>query len=498
MKKIFTTIFLLLTSAFMYWSCKKENLDLLPLGETEVSFYNSESDFNRSVVGIYAKLSDFYWYNGGSGLHGIWHLPGDDITMVGSDAYEIFTGLNATNGGLNEYYKQAYQLIDRANTTMQKINASDARIYSTPGLKTQHLAEAAFLRGYMHFCLYNFFGTAPVRTQRVDTPDEAQLRLSNSTGTQLLDQAITDFQTAAAGLPIAYPATQAGRITANTANGFLGKALVFRASYNQTAADFQAAITAFNKISGASLVANYGDNFSALTENNAESLFEFQATQPGFDNVWLNNDFESSGSGSTSAYWGFYENHWSRFGAPPFIATDKYVAAFEVGDPRTQFSFDTTGKAIKKYVLTDQKSQSGVASVNNPRILRYADVLLLKAEAILESGATAEAIALINAVRTRARGAGTVPADYSTSEADQAKIFAWIAKERLAELGGEEGHRWFDLKRWHAAGKINLGAWDWSSASTAGVQFDITKNLLYPLPANELDLNPNMQQNPGY
>ncbi|MCY7327882.1 MAG: RagB/SusD family nutrient uptake outer membrane protein, partial [Saprospiraceae bacterium] len=112
--------------------------------------------------------------------------------------------------------------------------------------------------------------------------------------------------------------------------------------------------------------------------------------------------------------------------------------------------------------------------------------------------ATAEAIALINAVRTRARGAGTVPADYSTSEADQAKIFAWIAKERLAELGGEEGHRWFDLKRWHAAGKINLGAWDWSSASTSGVQFDITKNLLYPLPANELDLNPNMQQNPGY
>jgi hypothetical protein len=213
---------------------------------------------------------------------------------------------------------------------------------------------------------------------------------------------------------------------------------------------------------------------------------------------WLSNDFDNN-VGSTSAYWGWFENHWSLFGKPHYTSTKKLRDAFEAGDPRKDVTI--RGNDIRKYVARNQYSQSGVGSVNNPRILRYADILLLKAEAILESGgSTSEAIGLINQVRTRARNMnpnGTVPANRNAAESDRNRIMQWIMDERFIELAAEEGHRWLDLKRWHAAGKINLANWNFSSVR-ADAKFDVSKNLLYPIPLNEIDLNPNVKQNPGY
>ena len=103
--------------------------------------------------------------------------------------------------------------------------------------------------------------------------------------------------------------------------------------------------------------------------------------------------------------------------------------------------------------------QPATGSVNNPRLFRYADVLLLKAEATLQSGgSTAEAIGFINEVRKRARDmvpGGTAPADYSTAETDKNLIMKWIMDERLIELAGE-GQRWFDVRRWDKQGIITL------------------------------------------
>ena len=97
--------------------------------------------------------------------------------------------------------------------------------------------------------------------------------------------------------------------------------------------------------------------------------------------------------------------------------------------------------------------------MNNYRILRFADVLLLKAEAVLQSGgSTSDAIGYINQVRTRARlfrPAGVEPANFSTAETDKTKIMQWIMDERFRELAGE-GQRWFDLRRWHMQGIISL------------------------------------------
>ncbi|GAB3316913.1 RagB/SusD family nutrient uptake outer membrane protein [Larkinella ripae] len=496
------TIIVFLTVVFstvFYASCSEKRLDLQPLTPTEASYFTEESDFNKAVLGVYAKMTDWYWFNANAPMHGVWQLPGDDITSTGTYAFEIFGTLQPSTNDSRNFYRVTYQLINRANTALQKLDAENGAI-KTANLKNWLRGETLFLRGYANFLLWNFYGTAPLVTERIQSPD--QITPPSSKDTELLDQAIKDLTEAATLLPASWDAANRGRVTNNSANGMLGKALVFRASAKKAAADYTAAIAAFNKITGVSLVPKFNDNFDVKTENNAESLFEFQASQPSFDNVWLANDFEQGGVGSTSAFWGWYEGVPQLGGQAPFIASQKLADAFEPGDPRLASTLDPKTRQFYKYWHTgEQKTQSGVASLNNPRILRYADVLLLKAEAVLESGgSTAEAIGLINQVRTRARNAvagGTVPANFAPAEADKAKIFDWIMMERLRELAGEEGARWLDLRRWHLGGKINLTNWNWSSART-DVTFDVKKHLYYPIPDNETNLNPNVVQNPGY
>lgn len=279
-----------------------------------------------------------------------------------------------------------------------------------------------------------------------------------------------------------------GRVVDSTSTGMLGKALVFRASATKNGADYGAALAAFNKISGAKLMDDFGDNFAFDTENNEESLFEFQASQAfGFDNVWLSNDFDNA-VGNLSIFWDFYDNNFALFGMSPFFATAKLANAFDAGDPRLAATLDPADRTVKKYVLRNKLNQPGAGSVNNYRILRYADVLLLKAEAI----------SLINQVRTRARklANSAAPADRSTTEGDKTKIMDWIMNERFIELAGE-GQHWFDLRRWQLQGIISLNDAFFNSNTTT-MSFQLPKHLNFPIPNSEIDVNPNVPQNPGY
>ncbi|MEP7278451.1 MAG: RagB/SusD family nutrient uptake outer membrane protein [Bacteroidota bacterium] len=496
---ILKTICLSLTASMVFClSCNKNQLDLLPHGPTEANYYTQESDFQKAIFGVYSKLSDVYWFNGGSPLAPMIYAEGDDITTNDNNqAFEVFGQLQPSNGRLSYMYAIWYQMIARANVALEKIAAVKDGIYKTANLKNYNKGEALFLRGLAYYHLWNYYGTSPLRNERVT--EASQFLPGNTSGTQLLEQAITDFTDAAALLPLTWDATNRGRITSNGANGMLGKSLVFKGSVTKAAADFAAAITAFNKITGLSLVANFADNFAFDTENNSESLFEFQASQPfGFDNVWLSNDFDNA-VGSMSAYYGYYNNNFSLGGQSRFYATTKLVAAYDAGDPRRDTTLNIADRTINKYVTRDKVTQSGVGSANNTRILRYADVLLLKAEAILQSGGlTTDAIDLINQVRTRARNmkaGGLVPANYLVSETDKTKIMGWIMNERLLELAGE-GQRWFDLRRWQLQGIITLNNAFFSS--NVPMAFDVTKHLYMPIPNSELDVNPNMKQNPGY
>jgi hypothetical protein len=298
-------------------------------------------------------------------------------------------------------------------------------------------------------------------------------------------------------LPVSWDATNIGRATKSAANGYLGKALLFKANWTGDNGLYSQAVTAINKITDKSLVADYNDNFSINAENNSESLFETQAGQAsGSDNVWLQND-DFSVVGSWSSYYGYFNSHWSFWGNPPFVATDKLVNAIDPDDPRIAHIVDPATNQILKYTQEDQLADSGVGSLNNLRLLRYADILLLKAEALNETGNQAEAITLINEVRTRARNMGStgVPADRAAG-ASEDQVRQWIMEERFIELSAE-GQRWLDLRRWHKAGLINLSNYEFGSINPS-FNISLPKHLLYPIPTSEVDLNKNIIQNEGY
>lgn len=497
-KNIFkASIFTVLASTIIYSSCNKSQLDLQPSGPTEANYFADESEFNKAVLGVYAKMSDFYWFNGNNPQVGFFFLPGDDITTNASnDESEVFSSLQPSSGRVSYMYGKFYQLINRANVVLEKIEGVKDGIYITPNLKNYNKGEALFLRAFANYYLWNYYGTAPLVTKRATAI--ADFTPGNSTGNQLLDQAILDLSAAADLLPASWDATNKGRVTANAANGFLGKCLVFRGSVTKSTADFAAALTAFNKVSGLNLTDNFSDNFSDATENNMESLFEFQAAKSTGNNFWLDNDFGNA-TGDLSIYWGFYSNHWSLFGKSRYFATAKLAAAFDDNDPRKVATLKASNRNINKYVTMDKSTGGEPGSKDNYRILRLADVKLLKAEAILQSGgSTADAIALINEIRTRARNmvpGGTVPANYAATETNKTTIFNWIDNERFIELAGE-GQRWLDLRRWHIQGVITLN--DNYFSSNVGVKFDPSKNLVVPIPTSELDVNSNVKQNPNY
>ncbi len=497
-------------------ACNPDTIDLTPIGNTEGEYFKNETQMEEAVFGIYQKLAFFYAFRGGQNNHlsPIWLLPSDDLTTSANYAQENFASLNGGNGQLSLFYDFSYQLIARANTVLQKIEENgDFAYVKQPELKDRHKGEALFLRSYMYFMLWNVYGTAPLVTERIT--NLANAYPENSKGTELLDQAIKDLAEAISLLPESWPTAMKGRVTKNAARGLRGKCLVFRGSVSGTKSDFTEAIADFNSINGVKLTANYNANFNSATENNEESLFEYQAnSSPGNVNPFVGgaggNDAFSV-IGEIGAYFGMFNQKPSWIGSSYFYATPSIINAYESGDPRATYVLKpgvTTGANVIKYVKNTSYAAGGNGegngvTVNNPRILRYADVLLLKAEAIVRSdGSLEEAIGLVNRVRERARNSvesgspSLVPANRSTTVTDKATVLDWIFKERRIELAFEEGHRWWDLRRRHIAREIDLNNWDFQSR-LLNFKFE-DRHIYFPLPEKEVVENPNMNQNQGY
>ena len=492
-------------TAVVYIACNKSNLNVPPPTPTEASYFSTEIEYRTAILGVYSVLSDYYSSSnsaGGSGSAELetFFLPGDDLTSQTEEPYEVFGNkINSTEGKLQQIWGSSYILLNRANKVLNKIENENG-VYTTPNLKNWNKGEVLFLRGYAHFMLWNIFGTAPLDT--ADFTSLEQLNPPNSSGTELLDQAISDFSQAAALLPSSWGSDDIGRVTANGAYGMLGKALVFRATVNKSNEDYQSAISAFDKITGASLIANFEENFDVNYENNNESLFEYQAgppmAGPGSTNAWLAND--AVNIGVCSAYWQcFYNGAGTYMGGNLYVATDKFKKVFTADDPRLPLTINPENNNITKYVLNGDAMDGAVNSINNVRILRYADALLLKAEALVQSGgSTSQAIGLINTVRTRARNmvaGGTEPVNFNESETNKNTIMQWIMDERLRELGAEGG-RWFDVRRWALGGVITLDK-SFFNSTWPSITWD-DHFLNFPVPSTEIDKNPNIQQNTGY
>ena len=515
MKKFKIYTFMMFMLSVSLNSCNEATINLEPIGGTEASFFQNEDQMTQAVFGIYQKVAFFYAFRGGqfNNMAPVGLLPSDDLTTSAAFAEENFSALNGSNAQLSLYYQFAYQLIARANTVLQKIDENGAIAYQKiPAQKDLNKGEALFLRAYMNFCLWNVYGTAPVVAQRITALENALP--PNSKGTELLDQAIADLQQAALLLPASWPANYKGRVTKNSALGLRSKCLVFRGTVNKTAVDFTAAIADINSIVGASLMPIYSNNFDVKFENNAESLYEYQSNTSagGGANAFVggaggNDTFAAIGE--IDSYWGIFNQLPSWIGNAYYTATTSIKSAYEIGDPRLSYNINTTSGVlinVKKYITNTayvNGNASNGMSTNNPRILRYADVLLLKAEAIVRSGGSLQdAITLVNQIRARTRNSDAsgspslVPADRNVNETNTTTVLGWVFQERRLELAFEEGHRWWDLRRRHIAGEIDLKTLDFQSLLTDFKFQDFNVN--FPLPSGEISLSPNLKQNTGY
>lgn len=504
--KIFISV--LIIGSLTINSCSEKTIELEPIGDTEASFFQNEDQMTQAVMGVYQKLNFFYQWGNDRVLHRIWLLPSDDLTNPGGDACEIFSSLNGSNGQLSTYFDFSYQLIARANTVLQKIEENGDFAYDANSDADEwHKGEALFLRSWMYFRLWNTYGTAPLITERILDIENAFP--ANSSGTELLDQAAIDLRLAIDLLPDSWDDANKGRVTKNSARGMLAKVLVFTGTVNGNTADFTEAISVINNISSVSLTPNFNDNFDAEKENNSESLFEFQANRAsGNANPWVGGGNDAFAViGELNSYYGFFNNSGYGGNNRSFSATQSLKDAFEDGDPRIGYTLipEEENHNVLKYILKNAYVPSGAGqglSQNNPRILRYADVLLLKAEAIVRSGGDLnEAIGLVNEIRQRARLStedgveAAVPADHGP-QTDAATVLDLIFQERRLELACEEGHRWYDLRRRHLAGEIDLTTWDFSSVR-ADFEYQ-AYNINMPLPENEVLQNPNLNPNEGY
>lgn len=532
-----TTVIALLFTVFL-GSCN-DFLEVAPTSELESNYFENENRIQRGIGAIYAEITNLYGSNlaKAGATHPLYLLPGDDLAASGTSYsnYEAFSGLTASDGKIAQYWGHLYQLIARANFMLQKIEVPEIKaVYATPRLYEYNRGEALFLKSWAYYRLWDLFRKAPLQDERIESIHAATLPPSK--GFEMLDEAIRQLETAAELLPVSWNQENKGRVFKNSAYGLLVKCYAMRACYaaeygGNAAADYESAAKAFEKMTPEStlLQVPFGDNFDYRTENNAESLFEFQASHAQKeDNSWLDNNFGGD-AGFMGAYYQHFTTHWAA-GNPPIGPTRKLMNLFEPGDPRAAETFkkaeevDNKGGAIwwlgsawdyydgyqfVKYIngergnIYDRNWQ--ITSGNNPRIIRLADVLLTAAEAYFHTGRVEKATRLVNQVRARARistpdgSESSVPADYATVD------FQNIMDERMLELAGEEGIRWTDLRRWHAAGFVDLSRWtaeDFGYLSDpVTFVFSVPKHLLYPIPTGEINSNPLMQadgNNPGY
>lgn len=491
-------------------SCKKDLLEQTNPNTLSVAqFWTSADDANRGVIAAYSGIQQYGVYD-----H-CWQFMAarSDESYSQSPFVElaVFTRFIQANNlffisayAWNDYYRTIY----RTNQALHHI--PDITMDAT--LKAQYVAEAKFIRSLMYYDLDSFFGNVPLI---VEDPT-VTTRVQQVTPAQVEAQIITDLQAAIPDLPTAYAAADLGRATKYAAQALLAKMYMQQHKY-QEASTLMAGIISSGKYS---LVASYLDNFTDSNENNSESLFEVQYTGSVLD-VGQGQDNASSSEG--------YDRP-NFFGPPVYSYADVQprqsltasftdsTVAFAPGstkkhliDPRrdisiisvlnpgvfygktfAQLGYNPSQQYWRKYLndrtrTTPENFTSGI----NYRLIRYADILLLQAEALNELGQTANAVPLVNQVRQRVGLAPILAANYN-----QASLRLYMRDERGRELAGEN-QRWYDILRWglldDQAGLNYLIARD-----TDFTNFVLGKSKLLPIPQTDIDLDPTIKQNPGY
>ena len=493
MKKIYSTFIALTVSLF---ACT-DYLDEVQQGRYSTAiFYKTAEHAELSLAGVYNAIT-FNSVNNALWVFG--DVVSDDAVKGGlsgdlSDALflEQFS-YSRSNEFLDKIWRQYYEGIARANFLLYHIGD----IEMDEARKAEITGEAKFIRAYLYFNLVNIFGEIPLHIMPPLNPEDSGLPVSSVA--DVYAQIETDLTEALDGLK-AIP-TKKGAASTGSAYGLLAKAHLFQEEW-QPALD---AIALMEGLGIYSLEEVYRNNFMDSTQNNAESIFEIQH---------MKGQTPSLGS-LLNQYFSPAEENGYYFNQP----TQDFVNEFEtspgaVVDPRLDYtvgrdgqkwlngddfdpSWSSTGYLNKKHIQPLRevsKGTKGDAGLNYV-FMRYAEVLLMKAEALNELSRPADAIAPLNEVRKRAResylfdkdlpGFGAVPVGLlpDVVSASQASVRNAIRHERRVELG-MEFHRYFDLMRYGKAAAED-------ALSTDGFNYETNRYFL--IPQSELDTNPLIQ-----
>jgi len=449
------------------------------------TFYQNDKQAIQAVNGVYNALA-FSSFNNALWVFG--DIASDDAVKGGNpgDQSEITYidefNADANNGIISNYWSFAYEAFARANNVIANVPAAPM----DETLKNRIIGEAKFIRAYNYFNLVNIFGKVPLKLLPQLTQETIHVPLSEVSDIYL--QIEKDLSDAAAVLPVSYSSTENGRVTRGAALAMLGKVNLYQQKWS-------AAIGYFQQVEALGiyrLLPDYADIFKLAKENSSESIFEIQhlADQNPFTGSALNQWFAPATEG------GYY------FNAPTQSLVDVFErsASGEV-DPRLDVSvghegqpwlngetfsatWSPTGYLTKKHQQPLSEIPSSLKGDGdlNYIYLRYADLLLMKAEAFNETNNADSAKANLNKVRQRARTSfnGTPPvdllADITTS--DQNLLRTAIQKERRVELA-QEFHRYFDLMRWgKAVAEVALGP-----------DFNYETKRYFPVPQAEIDAN---------
>ena len=462
-------------------------LDRSPQGEyTLENFFQTEEQAVQSVNAVYNQLRQ--WETHVFAFIGMTDIVSDDsdkgsTTSDGFFLQEVdqftFTPSNVAPAGVWSGY---YTGIFRANLA---INSIPDVPEMNEELRQRLIAEASFLRAYYYFNLVRWFGGVPLILQ----PFPEDFEIPRASAEEVYAQIEADLTFAMDNLPASYGGADVGRVTSGAATGMLAKVALTRMNY-QRAADLALEVINSGEYE---LYPSFEGIFRLEGENSSESLFEIQAAA-----------FEIGGGGSqyneVQGVRGVPNLGWG-FNKP----SDDLIAEFERGDPRREATILYVGEILpdgsgivegdagidgerfnQKAWVPDHPGGNGNGP-GNIRILRYADVLLIGAEALNEIGRTDEALMYLNMVRARARGNADVLPDVTTTDTEALRDAIW--HERRVELALEQ-HRWFDLVRTNRSFEV---------MKPLRPSFTQNKNELFPIPQVEIDLSEGaLEQNPGY
>lgn len=472
---------------------------------TSDNFWRNESDAQAGLASAYSQLyhGDMY---ATSEIR--WPVEGyrTDLYKLGTDAgnYDEWVSLyqfNYTNGNstFSYYYQDLYRGINFANQVLNKVpnipekNISEDKRHSI-------LAEAHFLRGYYHLMLLLNWEKIILRDTYITRQDELNKSLSERS--TCWDFVIDELK-AATSLPVKRSDDEVGRATSGTAYSFLGFAYLTRA-YEETdkKEDYlNEALAAFNNVSGYKLVS--GDQlinmFNGTNKNCPESIFEIQYTKSetngsvhySYVNQWIGAS--ELGGWDEILPSNFLVSEYKKEGK--IATTGRYDtrlyntiyfkdAYFNDGNKRVLGSdydelFGSEDKPVFRKYTSPTKEGMSESCAFNILLMRYSNVLLMKAEALNELGRTSEAIPIINEIR---KVHGDMPAMKGSSKED---VRAQIEHERILEFP-LESYRWYDLRRW---GEIK-SALDYVGRDGTAAE----KHAFYPIPKWEIDANPSLNQ----